>query len=223
MDNTKSIVYICAHPDDIVSAAGTLLKLRNKGYKIYDFCLTRGQKGGTAPNIAEIRTQEEQSVCRLLDAELCFFDEMDGELYADRRICEEVAHKLAEIKPAAVITLWAFEKPDHAAAFGITKMAMHRADIFWTSELYLCQADLSGYNFNHDLYVNVSDEIDTIKKIAASYPSQWNDKGEAMIERKRFYGMQCWCEYAEGFKVTQPMVNKRWNRKTEVGRILLNL
>jgi len=224
MENEKSIVYIGAHQDDIVTVAGTLIKLRKKGYKIYEFCLTLGQKGGTLPNLVELRIKEEEKVCKLIGAELRFFDQMDGDLYADEAICKAVADELSRIKPAAVITMWALEKPDHAAAFAIAHKAMYLADLFWTTEFYMSMADPSGYMFEPELYVNVDSELDAIREIAGSYPTQFPiESVEMLLDRKRMYGMQAWCEYAEGFKTALPLVNERWNRKTEVGRVLIDL
>jgi len=205
MEKEKSIVYIGAHQDDIVSVAGTLIKLRKKGYKIYEFCLTLGQKGGTAPNLVALRVAEEEKVCKLIGAELHFFDQMDGDLYADEAICTAVAEALASIQPDAVITMWALEKPDHAAAFAIAHKALYLADLYWTTEFYMSQADLSGYMFDPELYVNVSDEVETISEIAASYPTQFPVGAvDLMLERKRAFGIQSWCEYAEGLKPASP-------------------
>ncbi|MEI6132089.1 MAG: PIG-L family deacetylase [Bacillota bacterium] len=224
MENEKSIVYIGAHQDDIVAVAGTLIKLRKKGYKIYEFCLTLGQKGGDDPNIIELRVKEEEKVCELIGAELKFFDQMDGELFAGEEICKAVADELACIKPAAVITMWALEKPDHAAAFAIAHRAMHLADLYWTTEFYMNMSDESGYKFDPEIYVNVDSEIDIIQEIVKSYPSMMSpESAEMVIRRKSVYGLLSWCNYAEGFKTALPLVNERWNRKTEVGRILLNL
>jgi LmbE family N-acetylglucosaminyl deacetylase len=224
MPDQKNIVYICAHPDDIYSVAGTLMLLRRKGYTVHDFLLTRGQKGGTQPDIADIRSKEEQAVCAIIGAELRFFDQMDGELFADRPICERVAGLLKELNPAAVITLWPFEKQDHAAAYGIAHKALCMADLRWTTEFYMCSADGEQYRFQPDLYVNITAVIEDVKKVVACYPSQWKPGAlEWCIEAKKHYGHQAWCDYAEGFRLPLPLLNERWNRRTEIGRVLMDL
>jgi len=219
-----NIVYICAHPDDIYSVCGTLMLLRRKGYTVHDFLLTRGQKGGKQPDIAEIRSKEEQAACAIIGANLRFFDQMDGELFADRAICGTVADALKELKPAAVITLWPFEKPDHAAAFGIAHKALCMADLRWTTEFYMCSADGDQYRFRPDLYVNVTPVIEDVKKVVSCYPSQWKPgSSDWAVGSKKVYGRQAWCDYAEGFCLPLPQVNLRWDRRTEVGRVLLDL
>mgnify|MGYP001156058992 CR=1 FL=1 len=113
----KAVVYICAHQDDIYSTSGTLMLLRKKGYEVHDWCMTLGQKGGKLPNLVEVRKKEEAAACEIIGAKLRFFDQMDGELYAGRELCETVADGLKEVDPEVVITMWPFEKPDHAAAY----------------------------------------------------------------------------------------------------------
>jgi LmbE family N-acetylglucosaminyl deacetylase len=219
-----NIVYICAHPDDIYSVCGTLMLLRRKGYTVHDFLLTRGQKGGKQPNIAEIRTKEEQAACAIIGAELRFFDQMDGELFADKPICETVAGLLKELNPAAVLTLWPFEKPDHAAAYGIAHKALCMADLRWTTEFYMTSADGDQYRFRPDLYVNITPVIEDVKKVVACYPSQWKPGStDWAVGSKKQYGRQAWCDYAEGFCLPLPQLNLRWDRRTEVGRVLLDL
>ena len=149
---------------------------------------------------------------------------MDGELYAGEQICKEVAMALEEIKPDAVITHWALEKPDHSAVFGIALKAMHLSGIYWTSEFYFCQSDSHGYNFRPELYVNISDVMDDVAKACACYKSQRAQPfTNHILNHKREIGKNAWCDAAEGFMTNVPLINKRWDRKAEVGRILLDL
>ena len=233
----QSVVYICAHPDDITSVAGTLALLQQRGFQVYDFCLTPGQRGYKLPGgeqtkglkppnmeLAARRIEEERAACKVIGAELVMFDEMDGELYAHPAICAKVAAQLAEITPAAVITLWAFEKPDHSAAFSIAHKALHLADQYWTTEFYMAQADPTGYNFRPELYVNIASVIEQKQAVAACYPSQFSgDAPEFIARQARAYGRAAWCEYAEGFCTTVPLVGTRWERPAEIGRLLLSL
>lgn len=220
----RSIVFVCAHQDDIYCTSGTLMLLRKKGYRIHDWCLTLGQKGGDLPNLVDVRKAEEAAACEIIGAELRFFDQMDGELFADRAICETIGSELKKLNPAAVVSLWPFEKPDHAAAYGIAHKAMYLADLRWTTEFYMVSADGQQYKYHPDLYVNVTSVVDDCRRVAQCYPSQWGPRlDEWDCNDKKAYGRQAWCDYAEGFRVSLPMVNERWERKTEVGRVLLDL
>ncbi|NRA39436.1 MAG: PIG-L family deacetylase [Planctomycetes bacterium] len=223
--NDKNVVYIGAHPDDIGCVCGTMLLLKQKGYKIHDMCLTLGQHGGDDPDIVNIRNKEESAVCEILDAEMTFFDQMDGELFAGREVCEAVAERLKVLQPALIITTWPFEKPDHAAAYGVAHKAMCMAELRWECEFYMASADGPSYRFDPDIYVNVTPVIEDAERILRCYPSQWNDETvKRFLQIKQHYGFQAtWCEYAEGLRLALPQMNKRWDRPTEVGRILLDL
>jgi LmbE family N-acetylglucosaminyl deacetylase len=223
----ENIVYICAHQDDIASVAGTLLRLKDR-YRLHDFCLTLGQKGERPKDgrdTAEVRCEEEQAACRIIGAELQFFDQMDGELYADQAICERVAAELDTLKPAAVITLWPMEKPDHAAAAQIALKALALADLYFTTEIYFRVSSEAICRMAYpELYVNISDVIEEKMAVARCYQSQWGEGSFTLIrEYVRSLGHLAWCEYAEGFKTALPMIDQRWGRRAEVGRILLDL
>ena len=148
---------------------------------------------------------------------------MDGELFADRAFCEKVAEKLSQLQPEAIFTMWPFEKSDHAAAYSIAHKAMDLAELRWTCEFYMsCESE--AYRFQPDMYVNVEAVMDEVHALHNVYPSQWNEKSvQAHIDAKQHYGKQAWCNFAEGFKLALPQTNERWNRKTEVGRILMDI
>ena len=230
----QSVVFIGAHPDDIIMAAGTLLLLKER-YQIHDFCLTRGQRGyqldGLRPDalakpprddIAAIRSEEEAAVCRMLNADLLFFDQMDGELFAGRALCERVAAELQRINPAAVIALWPLVKSDHAAASHIARHALYLADLIWTTELYMPL--LYGEDYScpaPNIYVNISSVLDRKLELARCYQSQFGEHGAAWIaEQSKVHGRYAWCEHAEPFASGLPLLATRWNRKA--GCVLLD-
>ena len=218
------MVFIGSHPDDIVAVAGTFLLLRQKGFAIHNFCLSHGEKGSSDPNIGALRSAEEQKVSELLGADLKFFDQPDGAIYAGREVCSAIALELAKIRPVAVFTAWPFDKPDHTAAYTITHKALHLADLYWTTEFYMTQVDPRGHMLKAELYVNVSKVFPQIREIASCYSSHWNENLiNYFLDFKRLFGRRCWCDYAEGFMTPVPLVNERWERKAEVGRLLIDL
>ncbi len=230
-----SVVFLGAHPDDVVMAAGTLLLL-SKTHQIHDFCLTRGARGYHIDNetpatklkpprddVAERRSREEAAVCALLGAELLFFDQEDGELFAGRELCERVAAELARIKPVALITLWPLQKPDHAAAAHVARHALYLSDLIWTTELYMA----GMYGEDHglcvpEIYVNITSVMDRKIELLRCYESQWSARALAWItEQSKVYGRQAWCEYAEPFVSGMPLMATRWERPA--GSLLLQL
>jgi hypothetical protein len=44
-DSKKRVLALFPHPDDEVTVAGTLMKLKSEGHHVTLVCLTRGEKG----------------------------------------------------------------------------------------------------------------------------------------------------------------------------------
>ncbi len=233
--NKPAVVFIGAHPDDIVRCAGTLFLLKDR-YQVHDFCICSGQRGyetatgGYAtvdyPPRADVgaeRIKEEEKVCVMLDAELKVFDEIDGEIFAHRGICMEVANALSQIKPVAVFTHWAMEKPDHAAVSEITRHALHLANIFWTTELYMPIHGGECYKVPQpDIFVNITRVIEQKLELIKVYNKRLGPNYPEMTRlQNRHYGQQTQCDYAEPFISGLAQVGTRWNRKA--GSILFDL
>ncbi|MFW5870548.1 MAG: PIG-L deacetylase family protein, partial [Candidatus Sumerlaeota bacterium] len=198
-----NILCIEAHPDDIVHGmGGTAWKLKDD-YKLHILCLTRGQrgiKGKSAEEAAAIRMPEEQAACELLGGECIFFDEMDGELFAGRELCERVADIIRELKPVAVFSLWPINVADHAAACEVATKAMHLADVFYTTEFYMIENGIGGQTnqFDPDIYVNIDDAIDAKRQLVRCHASQFHseDHVENTVSRNDFRGKIARCDWA---------------------------
>lgn len=70
----QRVLVIFPHPDDEVTVAGTLMKLKDEGHEIQMVCLTRGEKGNSAGiadevNLARLRTGEMQKAAELIGAD----------------------------------------------------------------------------------------------------------------------------------------------------------
>lgn len=225
--NEPAAIFIAAHPDDLAAVAGTFARLKRKGYRLFDICITRGEGGrppGQGLDTVTVRRKEEEAACALLGAELTMFDEPDGALYARREICEALAARLAEIQPSVAIAHWPFEKPDHSAAFSIAFKALSLAKLNWTTEFYMADVYGTGDMFLPELYVNISDVMNVKTAVSNCYRNQWKDTAaERTIPMAQAAGKLAWCDYAEGFKTAVPLVGTRWNRPAEVGRALLSL
>ena len=74
LDSSKRILAIFPHPDDEVTVAGTLMRLKEDGHKVTLICLTRGEKGKSSGledevELARLRTEEMQESARLIGAD----------------------------------------------------------------------------------------------------------------------------------------------------------
>jgi len=222
---SKNVIYVGAHSDDILSIAGTMCLLSENGYKVHEFCITRGEAGhGIDSEWAAKRSKEEENVCKIIGADLKFFDQEDGAVYADKAICEEIAKEFERLKPVAVFTTWALEKPDHAAVCQIASKALNLAGLNWTTELYMTKVDIQSYSYKPEMYINVSSVMDKVQAIADCYQCQ--DAQPFVVhtlQSKRNLGEEMFVDAAESVMYFTPPINERWNRECEVGRLIRGL
>jgi len=227
--NTKSnIVIVCAHPDDVAhSMGGTAYLLKDK-YQLHIFCLTKGERGNpgmTMNDSAAIREKEELSAAAILGAQVVFPGLIDGDVCADRAICEWMSDRLKELNPVALFTLWPINIPDHFMAYAIAIKALQLSGLLHTIDVYMPENAIGVQitQFDPDLYVDIGHVIDKKKEMIRCHKSQNPNElcVERVIERNHVRGMMVKCEWAEPFKVMAPLINKRGERRE--GRLLLDL
>jgi LmbE family N-acetylglucosaminyl deacetylase len=225
-----TLMFIGAHPDDEISAGGTLLKHSRAGDRVVIVTMTRGGMGHrTMPTaeLQEVRTREAADAARALGVELRLLHFRDGEVPMKREVAQELARHLREIRPDVLIT-HSDETlhPDHRAT--------HRNALDAAFYASLPLLDLGGEAFDlphllvladdpyrrHDLYVNISAAMDAKLEAAACHASQYTewlaqggsavDRGwdagyeEAMRSEARVFGGHCGVEYAEAFDYVRP-------------------
>ncbi len=124
-ENKQRILVIFPHPDDEVTVAGTLMKLKDEGHEIQMVCLTRGEKGNSAgiedeKQLAALRTDEMQKAADLIGA-----DQLHLKNYPDSGLLEIgldslkgiVSQLIDEINPDVLISydskVGLYGHPDH--------------------------------------------------------------------------------------------------------------
>lgn len=233
-----SILFIVAHPDDIAFSCGGTAWLLKQQYDLHVLCASKGERGypgasskpGSLPEpsseIANIRAKEEQDSCDLLGASLTFLNQIDGEIHPDRETCNQVSSILSELKPKAVLTHGPFEKKDHNATFSIAYQALCLSNLFFETDLCMFFQDAGTYNMQSPcIFVNIDEVIEHKIELIKCHKSHFIDEAtpDDIIVRNHRLGSQTFCDYAEAFTSPFPMINKRWGRKPECGRILLDL
>ena len=226
-DSKPPIAFVVAHPDDVAFYMGGTAILLKERYKLHVLCASSGERGyrregeGLPPPNGEIgaaRENEERASCKLLGAELTFFDQPDGEIFAGRKICEQVADSLTEIKPAAVFTMGPFSKPDHTSTCLIARQALSLAGIFWETEIYMTESLRCA-----NIFVNTTAVIEEKKKLAFCHQHHLHDPGywDIILEDDRLAGKLAHCDYAEAYLTEFPLIDTRWGRKA--GSVLMDL
>ncbi len=222
----KSIVFVTAHPDDVAFSMGGTATLLKNNYNLHIICLSSGERGykwdgeGLPPQNQELgiqRENEEKASAEIINANVIFLREPDGEIFANKNVCQKVADILTKISPVAVFTMGPFEKMDHSATAQITRQALFLSNKFWETELYMLVPYAHSNVYNPNIYVNISDVIEEKKKQCFCHqhhlhdPSYWD---KLLSENKVMGSLAIHCGYAEAFFTELPVVSSRWNRKS---------
>ena len=207
-----AIVFVVAHPDDVAHSMGATACLLGRKYRLHVLCASKGERGMEGKTLAQaaaIREKEEAAVCRAIGAGLTFLGQIDGEVFAERAVCERVARALRRLKPRAVFTLWPVNAhPDHVAAHGIATKALQLAGLWGKVELFMSENSLSQTSqFQPDVLVDISDLVDQKKALARMHRSQ-NPQEEhvnRVLQRNLIRGQLAHCGFAEAFKTFVPL------------------
>jgi len=221
----QNVVFITTHPDDVAfSMGGTAALLKNK-YNLHILCISSGDRGykwngeGLPPRNRELgisRENEEREAAKLINAQVTFFNEPDGEVFAGKEICCKIAEILSNLEPIAIFTMGPFEKSDHSATTQIARQALFIAKRFWETEFYMLVPYSHSNVYNPSIYVNITNVIEDKKKQVFCHqhylcdPTYW----DKLLEENKIMGtLAVHCEYAEAYFVELPTVTSRWNRK----------
>jgi len=109
MDNTRTVLAIGAHPDDVeLLCAGTLVLLHAKGWKVECATMTPGDCGSTTRTRAEIsaiRKKEATASAALLDGNYQCMECDDVFIAYDRPTLLKVIKLIRQVKPEIVFTM----------------------------------------------------------------------------------------------------------------------
>jgi len=223
MPEIPVVVFVVAHPDDVAFSMGGTAWLLKDSHQLHVICATRGERGyawqGSGlppanPDVARIRSAEEQASCDLLTATLEFLDLDDGLIFASRSAVARVASILRQRKPAMVFTHGPQDKPDHAALAILTLQALHLAGLTYETDLYMACEHASRQARSPDLFVDISPVINAKRAQIACHQSHHHHAGsiESLISVNADLGCIAGCAYAEAFMLGLPLLDTRWGR-----------
>ena len=179
-----TVVYVSCHPDDLAGSVGTVIRLAER-HDVHVVEFTHGERGlGEAGyrdgSTAKTRTAEDEAVCKAIGVPLHWCHEIDGEAFASRAACEEIAAVFRELKPRAIIVHSLIETHyDHmmsaAAAIKATQLAKIRP------EIYFQEQDIQSRAFQPVYWVDVSALTERRRELISLWASQ---NGPKIAERK---------------------------------------
>jgi len=133
----KNILAIGAHPDDIeIGCGGTLVGLRDLGYRIFYLIVTSGEEGSlsaTKTLTTERRELEAQRAAEVLGASsVLFLREPDGLTFYTKECKSKIVSVIRELKPEMIFTHAASDHfPDHQIVHQLTLAAVTAAGGPW--------------------------------------------------------------------------------------------
>lgn len=221
----RTILLIGAHPDDEISAGGTLAKHSRAGDRVVIVTMTTGGMGHhTMPvdELVKVRGIEAADAAKTLGAELVMLDYDDGALPASREVALRLARIIREVRPDVLLTQSPDTlHPDHNNTLQNVKDAYFLASLplldlgapWHDVPLVLTFAD--NLFRRYPVYVDIRDTIDIKIAAAGCHASQYGDwlaKGGASVDggwdvpyedafrmEARVFGGHCGIEYAEAF------------------------
>lgn len=214
-----------AHPDDVeISAAGTILSLTDKGFKVGLIDLTRGEMG--TRGTAEIRDQEAKDaskILRLSVRENLEFE--DGFIRNEKKYQLEIIKVIRKFKPRIVIATAIKDRhPDHSNASQLVEDSCFLSGLMkletivdgekqtaWRPKLILHYTQ--ALSIQPDVIVDTSEYFERKMKSILAHQSQFynpdSKEPQTLISSPHFlefikardvvFGAQIGATYGEGF------------------------
>ena len=217
-----NILAFGAHPDDIeFLCAGTLLKYRKQGHKIFIALTTSGNTGSndipSRDETAAIREKEQLAAAKYYDADVRFLRFEDEGLQDTPETRRAVLTAIRWANPDIILTNPPWDpSTDHGMTGRLVTQVLlsvggkqHPADlppIDKTPQVFFWDIP-GGIGFQPEFYVDISQEMDTKLKAIQCHASQnaWtstfmdDDFLEYAQALSKFRGLQAAVDFAEGF------------------------
>lgn len=206
------VVVIGAHPDDPeTGCGGTIAKLSGDGHQVTIIYLTRGEagiKGGDCATTARLRTAEAIRAAQLLGATAVFADQIDGKTSAEREHAERFTELLRSLEPDLVLTHWQHDTHrDHRNSAELTRAAWEALNHSFTLAYYEVMAGIQTYDFEPNVYVDVSSTEQQKRAAVYAHVCQRPDRFYAFhVDMEKERGEEAGLPRAEAFRVVRQSV-----------------
>lgn len=199
----KNILAFGAHPDDVeLGCSGTLRKYVKQGNNVYVCVLSEGQEAGDPV----MRKKEQEEAARRLGAkELIWGHWIDTRFEVSKQSVDFIESVVAKVRPYEIYVNYSNDShQDHRtlAQCVISATRYNKRVLFYE--------DYTSYNFQPDIFVDISDVLDEKLHIISAFESQISrnyPSGQKMIDgikaMANFRGFQARIHYAEGFKAVR--------------------
>src|ERR1700760_1759415 len=206
-DNKKlRIVCLGGHPGDPeFGCGGTMAKYSDAGHQVTFLYLTRGEASDpkkTYAEMAELRTKEAETACKILKATPKFAGQVDGNTELDKDQNEKVAKLIMAEKPDILFTQWPVDgHPDHQVTGLLALTAWVRSARTFHLYFYEVNTGVETMGFTPTDYVDITALRDRKKEAMFAHKTQdpvntYNDYFKPLEE---FRGLEAGVKAAEAF------------------------
>jgi LmbE family N-acetylglucosaminyl deacetylase len=204
---SKSILVFGAHPDDLeIGMGGTIAKLSAMGYEVQPII-------ATLPNFVKSDTKEGRKTESMSSAKVMgckppvFLDLSPDEMIFGRKFISLIDSLVTKYRPDSVFTQWYGDShQDHQILTKSVISACRDQDNLFMYETTI-PGGITENSFRPQLFVDISDTLDTKKNALECFESQFLRCGEiwipAIIGRCSYRGYQINSKYAEAFEVVK--------------------
>tara|TARA_S200000501_G_scaffold356537_1_gene379346 strand:- start:490 stop:1101 length:612 start_codon:yes stop_codon:yes gene_type:complete len=193
-------VVFGAHPDDAeIGAGGVIKKITNLGYKVLLVI-------AIIPSNKEVRTKEAEAAAEVLGCDLKILDLGSEDLIRPRSLVGILDKLIKSFNPDQIFTHW--NKDSHQDHISLTNgvIAATRKN---QCSVYMYEQTIPGgivpSGFRSQVYVDISNEIDSKLESTLAHKSQVKNNKESWIDgikgRAKYHGYQIGCDYAETFEL----------------------
>lgn len=224
---TLDILAFGAHADDVeIGMGGTIAKYASLGKRIGICDLTKAELSSNGT--VELRVQEAKKAADILGIQIRESLELpDRGLFLKEEYINQVVEVIRRYKPKLVFAPYFKDRhPDHGNCARLVEEAVFSAGIkkyqsdgvdpaHRVENLYFYM--INGFH-KPDMVIDISSYMDTKLAALQAYESQFvkdigtvdtplvNGYIEAVEARERLFGKEVGVQYAEGFKLTKPLL-----------------
>jgi len=214
----KNILIFTPHPDDHISCAGTVFKLRERGYDLYEILFTNGETGGQTGKVkvdqkelVETRNEEFEKGSQLLGTKKYYKMNLPtNDVAYSRKLFFDLIKIIREVKPAiAIIPHPDDYHRDHKQVSEIAYDSLRAADNSFVLDLgarYRVPVILYCRGLNPlnevNLLVDISEQHEKVNELVKVYSSQITPRLAQYTEGvPTLAGYYMRTKYAEEFEI----------------------
>ncbi len=186
-ESKKKILALFPHPDDEVTVAGTLMKLKEDGHEVVLVCLTRGEKGKSSgiedeSELARLRTAEMEESARLIGADQLILSD-----YADSGIEELGMDSLKKV----VLNLILENQPDILISYdskvGLYGHPDHRLTGLAVEKVFLEEKGKEGFSPERLFQVTLcKKQVEVALKLSSGFQRNYPENPEMGLPQPDF-------------------------------------